>query len=116
MKIGFDLDGVMYDWPEIFVPLTKLLHENGHQLFITSNHTKIEWINLDRDRLAEMGYNPCIFDATLIWFEADHRFGAAQKTKMADQLDFVFDDDADAFQAKTKVPIFKVPRKGDIRG
>lgn len=108
MKIGFDLDGTLYQFPDIFKKLCEALHGFRHDLYIVSNHSSEAW-QADSERLAKMGFDPRWFDISLLSpAEGDATVGR-KKALMADKMDMVFDDMNVNFQYLTNTPVFKVP-------
>jgi len=105
MKIGLDLDGTLYSFPEFFIPFIKQMSAVGWQFFCTSSHARSEW-EKDIIRLGKMGYEPDLIDPAMMY---DHRHGDIKlKAKQADLLDMVFDDDG-RVQQFTTTPIMCPP-------
>jgi hypothetical protein len=50
MRIGLDLDGTVYQYPEFFRDLIESFHAMGHEFFCTSSHCEL--LELTRTRLA----------------------------------------------------------------
>lgn len=102
MKIGLDLDGTVYEYPEFFRDLIETFHALGHRFFCTSSHARSEWPE-DCERLKKHGIDPDKISPDLMYH---HRHGHIHlKAKQADQLDIVFDDDV-RIQSLTKTPVF----------
>ena len=112
MKIGIDLDGTLYAYPEFFRELIVSLRSRGHFFFCTSGHLRREWDSSDRGRLLDLGVHPDWIDPCLLAAEPQPD-GPIFKASIADQLDLVFDEDAPAFQRLTRTPIF---RPATLRG
>lgn len=102
MKIGLDLDGTVYQYPDFFRDLIESFHAMGHQFFCTSSHARSEWPE-DCQRLQAIGIDPDKIIPDMMYPE---RHGHVHlKGKQADQLDLVFDDDA-RVQGFTRTPVF----------
>lgn len=102
MKIGLDLDGTVYEYPEFFRALIDLFHSQGHEFYCTSSHGRGEWPD-DCKRLQALGIDADKISPALMY---DNRHGDIRlKAKQADSLDLVFDDDS-RVQALTPTPVF----------
>ncbi len=108
MKIGVDLDHTVLGFPEFFRAMIPVMVAAGHTFHCTSGRAYEDWA-LYRVRLRAVGIDPDMIDHSLLLPRKEKRTRRT-KPNMADQLDLVFDDDADAFQARTQTPIFKTPR------
>jgi len=107
LKIGVDLDHTVYGFPGFFVPFIAAMVEAGHKFYCTSNHLLRQWPE-DEKRLRALGIDPKNIDPSLMQTGPVDE-GAANKARMAEHCDFVFDDAADRFQSLTKTPVFKCP-------
>ena len=102
MKIGLDLDGTVYQYPEFFRELINAFAALGHEFFCTSSHARHEWPS-DCERLAALGIDATKISPALM---NPTRHGDIRlKARQADLLDLVFDDDA-RIQALTGTPVF----------
>lgn len=102
LKIGLDLDGTVYAYPDFFRDLIDSFYMAGHRFFCTSSHARSEWPE-DCERLRKLGIDPDKISPDLMYAE---RHGHIHlKAKQADRLDLVFDDDS-RIQSLTSTPIF----------
>ena len=112
MKIGLDLDGTLYGFPEFFKAMIDSMTKDGHEFFCTSNWKRSKW-EWHKKKIAHLGINPDLISPELL--DSKQHFlrkdGPKNKARMADQLDIVFDDHADHIQHLTKTPIMKCPGK-----
>lgn len=102
MKIGLDLDGTVYQYPEFFRDLIETFHALGHQFYCTSSHARSEWPQ-DCERLRALGIDPDKISPDMMFPERHGDIGL--KAKQADSLDLVFDDDS-RIQTLTGTPVF----------
>lgn len=114
MKIGVDLDATVYGFPEFFRAFIPAMVAAGHEIYCTSAHAREDW-PLDRDRLRALGIDPDMINPGHMQ-PRNVRRCPRMKARMANHLDIVFDDDAEAIQRYTRTPIFKPPADlaGDI--
>lgn len=102
MKIGLDLDGTVYAYPDFFRDLINSFSVLGHQFFCTSGHPRSEW-PADCERLLALGINSDLISPDMMYSERNTHVHL--KAKQADQLDLVFDDDG-RIQTMTSTPVF----------
>lgn len=105
MKIGLDLDDTVYAYPEFFRELIESFHARGHTFFCTSGHARSEW-ERDCEQLRMLGIDPDKISPELMYPERNPHVHL--KGRQADQMDFVFDDDA-RVQKHTATPVFCSP-------
>lgn len=105
MKIGLDLDGTVYSYPEFFKRLIEGCR--GIQFYCISSHGRNEWSD-DMTRLNEMGI-PAYEISPLLMHHERHG-DLSIKGKAADKCDIVFDDDI-RLKDYTKTPVFVPMRK-----
>jgi hypothetical protein len=91
MKIGLDLDGVLYSHPGFFIEFIASMSKQGHKFFCISSHGINEWGSEDVPRLRAMGYNPDLIDPSLM--NIVRHGDLSIKGWACDQCDVVFDDD-----------------------
>ena len=112
MKIGLDLDGTLYGFPEFFKAMIESMVKDGHKFYCASNWKRSKW-EWHKKKIAHLGINPDLISPELL--DSKQHFlrkdGPKNKARMADQLDVVFDDHADHIQHLTKTPIMKCPGK-----
>ena len=101
LRVGLDLDGVLYSHPNLFGPLIEAMHAAGHRFFCTSSHGRDQW-PVDCERLRLNGINPDLISPEMMY--SQQHGDVKKKAAQADQLDFVFDDDL-RIQQYTKTPI-----------
>jgi len=102
MKIGLDLDGTIYAYPEFFAELMKAMAARGHRFYCTSSHGRSQWELEDVPRLRALGIDASLLSPELLYplQHGDIRL----KGMAADWCDIVFDDDANLAQ-HTKTPV-----------
>jgi hypothetical protein len=108
MKIGLDLDGTVYGYPEFFKEFIPAMVARGHQFFCTSAHGRDVW-DLDCERLRAIGIDPDMISPDIM-FPTSHT-DLAKKGGQAEQMDVVFEDDP-RVQRFTKTPVFAMPEVG----
>ena len=108
MKIGLDLDGTVYGFPEFFKEFIPAMVARGHQFFCTSAHGRDVW-HLDCERLREMGIDPDMISPDVMHPTSHTHLHI--KGQQADMMDFVFEDDP-RVQRSTNTPVFALPGKG----
>ena len=117
MKIGLDLDGTIYGFPEFFREFIPAMIAQGHEIYCSSIHTQEQWKNNDPQKLQKLGINPNMINSSLLpnYFipKSKEQLRAKYKGTIADSLDIVFDDDP-KIQQYTKTPIFKCPKKKEL--
>ncbi len=110
MRIGIDLDDTFYQFPDFF---QALMESKEIEVYVASGHTKETFLREDVPILQSLGVDTNHLNYSLLpdtKEEYERITGPIWKAHVADQLDFVFDDDADYFQMFTKTPIFKSPK------
>ena len=106
MKIGLDLDGTVYGYPEFFKEFIPAMVARGHQFFCTSAHGLDVWPQ-DCERLRALGIDPDMISPSLM-FPLSHT-ELSKKGWQASQLDLIFEDDP-RVQKFTRTPVFALPR------
>ncbi|HSG72067.1 MAG TPA: hypothetical protein VLA12_16735 [Planctomycetaceae bacterium] len=109
MRIGLDLDGCVMSHPEFFRELVESFTERGHQFFCTSGRGRDVWESKCVPDLLGVGIDPNKIDPRLMTPTVTPH--VADKGRMADHLDLVFDDDAARIQRHTNTPVLFVPVK-----
>jgi hypothetical protein len=117
MRIGLDLDGVVFYDPEFFACFLAAMTSAGHTVFCTSNWGRRDWPKL-AERLRGVGVPPDLFDLSLM-AKRQHLLGGkldgyANKQRMWNKVDVVFDDDAEKILKRIPKPraaVFTYPYK-----
>lgn len=108
MKIGLDLDGTVYGYPDFFKEFIPAMVARGHEFFVTSAHGRDTW-DKDCERLRALGIDPNMISPEIMnpVSHTDLRIKGAQ----ANLMDYVFEDDP-RVQRFTDTPIFAMPEVG----
>jgi len=111
MKIGVNLGGTVYSRPVVFRELLDALNAAGHVIFCVAPHARETFEQVERARLAGYDIDPNMFDTSLMpkTEPASDAGKIAQKIRMANACDIVFDDAADKYQHLTTSLVFRVP-------
>jgi hypothetical protein len=110
LRIGFDLDQTIYGFPHLFREIIPALAKAGHKIYCTSNHSQQTWKETDEQRLRSLGIDPALFDISLMRQRGTNTDGPANKARMAEHVDLVFDD-FDVMNDLTKTPVFTCPHR-----
>lgn len=111
LKIGLDLDGMLYANPDFFGAMITAMFKDGHEFYCISSHAKKDW-DQDQRKLKLLGINPDMIKSDMMYEE---RHGHIHlKAKQADKLDFIFDDDF-RVQQLTKTVQFCPLRGGNAK-
>lgn len=108
MKIGLDLDGTVYGYPEFFREFIPAMVARGHQFFVTSAHGRDVW-DKDCEMLRALGIDPDMISPSMM-YQTSHT-DLEKKGQQAKQLDVVFEDDP-RVQRFTNTPVFAMPEVG----
>jgi hypothetical protein len=109
LKVGFDLDGCVYAYPELFGPMIAGLHAAGHKCYLTTWHSIAGWEQVHRHKVAGLGIDPDVLDSSLLHWSSDVGKWSNKyhwKASVIDQLDFAYDDEWSRVQPLTKTPVF----------
>lgn len=103
MKIGLDLDGTVYKFPQFFARLIESMSAMGHEFYSISSHSRQEFDHDDRKRLDDLGVPEHLISSELM--NKTRHGDLCIKGMAADKCDIVFDDDP-RLKDYTSTPVF----------
>lgn len=99
MKLAFDVDGVITEFPELYSILTDSLVKNGHEVYIISDYDE----HFRKERERELAQYDIVYTEFIIT-------GNKKEYCQENGIDYAFDDDISYYPntVRSDLSVFKI--------